>query len=170
MYKCDPNGKYSSSNTSWARVKRGRTCFNFCYSWNGKQNSVRDKKMLLREPHEAYRPQCNPSGGYPIPGWGVNKPRSQFGGCPSLNRMRYPWNRQGYPSWGSVTPWPGLGYPPRKDLGSRDQGKNLGLGYLCPLWWWRNWKHYLPHPSDVCGNYPRNIFNLYAMFRNPQNF
>ena len=77
------------------------------------------RKSPCGKPHEANRPQFNLSGGG---GGGV--PQSWLGVAPVLAR-EYPC--PGVPhsqDWG--TP------PPRKGPGTRDQGKNLGLGYPSP--------------------------------------
>ena len=102
-----------------------------------------------------------PVVGYPMPGTGV--PPGQEWGIP-------PWSGLGYPpdqDWGTAQKGSGtrdqgknlgLGYP-QKGPGTRDLGKNLGLGTprkdMGPETWERTWDWGTPHvdrQTDACEN------------------
>ena len=144
---------------------------------NDVSSNKTNKKVLLRERKRHTTLVVHPSwwdgvpqswlGGYPYPGWGAP-------GVPSGTRdWGTPWkgpgtgipnrkdqgpeirvslegtrNQTGIPTpqkgsgtwdWGTSPPPP----PPRKGSGSRE------WGYPTPR---KEWKHYLPHPSDAGGN------------------
>ena len=67
-------------------------------------------------------------------------------------------------TWERTWDW---GIPhPGKGPGTRDQGKNLGLGYTPsppppPVWTDRYlWKHYFPHSSDAGGKKPAHPLRI----------
>ena len=106
-----------------------------------------NKRVLLhdRKRHTARRVAGTRSAVLSL-GWGV--PQSQPDSTPILSGVERTRNqRSGKES--------GTGVPPWRGPGTRDQGKNLGLGaqpwtdrHLC--------KQYLPHLSDASGNWSTN--------------
>ena len=149
--------------------------------WKGNKCEIyNNKKVLLHERkrhttrHVASTRYAAPVKGVPLargyPCWGVllpggvhwgTSPGPGWGGTPLLGGTQVP------PiSWMGYRPFrPGKGVPPHQLDGvppvqTWEGGTPLSAGWGTPpgVNWHTNWKHYLPHPSDVGGKYVTALF------------
>ena len=114
-----------------------RICVQHIYS-SFSQNTVAEIGNNGNKHQKLYYVKIKNSSNKTLPQWALNLGPQPFGSDAFLSELL-------------SRVWTGTGVTPGKGPGTRDQGRNLGLGYPPPRWS-TDWKHYLPHPSDADGN------------------